>query len=103
MLAMGHALDRVFGQLVTVVVLEVLFVVLLLQAAGPWYDHRWGVLVAFALGGMGAPLTLLVPYLITHDNAVAPVVLLLAAPVVNLVLRLIGHYLRLDRAHESLG
>ena len=81
---MSAALDRVFGHLVLVVLLEVLFVVLLLESAGPWYDHRWGVLVAFALGALGAPLTVLVPYLLTHDNAFAPVVLLIAAPLVNL-------------------
>ena len=98
---MGHALDRVMGQLLTVLVLEVLFVVLLLQADGPWYDQRWGVLVAFCLGGLGAPLTLLVPFLLAQDNTVAPVVLLLAAPVANLVLRFLGHYVRLDRPRPS--
>ena len=99
---MTEALDRVFGQFLLVVSLEVLFVVLLLASSGPWYDHRWGVLVGFALGGLGAPLTVLVPFLLTHDNTFAPAVLLLAAPVVNLMLRLFGIYLRVDRATDPV-
>ena len=95
---MTAALDRVFGHFVLVLALEVAFIVLLLQNGVAFYDHSWAVLVAFALGGLGAPLTLLVPYLLTHDNAFAPVVLLIAAPLVNLLLRFAGIYLKVDQA-----
>lgn len=95
---MNEALDRVFGHLALVLLLEVVFVLLLVQDGAAFYEQRWGILVAFALGALGAPLTVLVPYLLTHGNAFAPVVLLIAAPLVNLLLRFFGVYLRVDRA-----
>jgi hypothetical protein len=95
---LGHALDRVFGQLLLVAVCEVLFFVLVLQAAGPWYEQRYGVLAGLVLGALGAPLTILVPFLLSHDNGFASIVLLVAAPVVNLLLRFLGVYLRADQA-----
>ena len=95
---MTNALDRVFGHLLLVVVTEALFVVLVLQNPGAWYDKHWGALVAFGLGGLGIPWTLPVPYLITQDGALAPVLILLLAPLVNLFLRFIGFYVGADKA-----
>ena len=93
---MSRALDKVFGQLLLVVVCELAFLVLLLRADGPWYEQRYGVLAGLGLGALGAPLTVLVPYLLTHENGFAAVVLLVAAPLVNLLLRFLGSYLRVD-------
>lgn len=95
---MVHALDRVFGHLLLVVVTEVLFVVLVLQNPGAWFDKPWGAFVAFGLGALGLPWTLPVPYLVTQDGAVAPVLVLLLAPLVNLFLRFIGVYVGADKA-----
>jgi hypothetical protein len=100
---MTQALDRVFGHLLLVVVLEVVFVVQVATVGVEFYDSSWGVLVAFGLGALGAPTTLLVPYLLLHDNAFAAFVLLVAAPPVTLVLRFIGVYLRVDRRPEPLA
>lgn len=98
---MNAALDKVFGHLLLVALCEVLFVVLLLQADGPWHAQRYGVLAGLALGALGAPLTVLVPYLLAHDNGFAAVVLLVAAPLVNLFLRFMGVYLRADQARGA--
>jgi hypothetical protein len=95
---MTNALDRVFGHLLLVVATEALFVVLVLQNPGAWYDKHWGAFVAFGLGGLGIPWTLPVPYLITQDGALAPVLILLLAPLVNLFLRFIGFYVGADKA-----
>ncbi|MCW2501501.1 MAG: hypothetical protein JWN87_3177 [Frankiales bacterium] len=94
---MSEALDRVFGHLLLVVVLEAVFIAQVATSGVEFYNSSWGVLVAFALGALGAPWTLLVPYLLTHDNVFAAFVLLLAAPAITLVLRFIGVYLRVDR------
>lgn len=93
-----RALDRVFGHLLLVVACEVVFVLLVLQGTGTWYDDRWGALTAFALGGLGLPWTLPVPYLVTEGGVAAPVAVLLLAPVVNLFLRAVGYWLRADGA-----
>ena len=93
---MTHALDRVFGHLLLVIVTEVLFVVLVLQHPGSWFDKSWGAFVAFGLGALGLPWTLPVPYLITQDGALAPVLILLMAPLVNLFLRFVGVYVGAD-------
>ena len=95
---MTNALDRVFGHLLLVVVTEALFIVLVLQNPGAWYDKPWGAFVAFGLGGLGIPWTLPVPYLITQGGALAPVLILLLAPLVNLFLRFIGFYVGADKA-----
>lgn len=95
---MTNALDRVFGQLLLVVATEALFIVLVLQNPGAWYDKTWGAFVAFGLGGLGIPWTLPVPYLITQDGALAPVLILLLAPLVNLFLRFMGFYVGADKA-----
>ena len=93
-----RALDRVFGHLLLVVLCEVVFVLLVLRGSGTWFDDRWGALTAFALGGLGLPWTLPVPYLVTEGGGAAPVAVLLVAPVVNLFLRAVGYWLRADGA-----
>ncbi len=95
---MNRVLDRVFGQLLLVVLTEVLFVVLVLQNPGVWFDKPWGAFVAFGLGALGLPWTLPVPYLITQDKASLAVVVLLLAPAVNLFLRAVGIHVGADRA-----
>lgn len=95
---MVHALDRVFGHLLVVVLAEVLFVVLVLQNPGAWFDKPWGAFVAFGLGALGLPWTLPVPYLVTQDGALAPVLVLVLAPLVNLFLRFVGVYVGADKA-----
>jgi len=95
---MTEALDKVFGHLVLVVLCEVLFLLLVLQADGPWYEQRYGVLAALGLGALGVPFTVLVPYLVTQQNGFGAVGLLLAAPPALLLLRFIGVYLRADQA-----
>ncbi len=99
---MGAVLDKIFGHLLLVVLCEVLFLVLLLQADGPWHEQRYGVLAGLGLGTLGAPLTLLVPYLLAQDNGFAAVVMLVAAPAVNLFLRGAGIHLRADQAKSPL-
>lgn len=94
---MTAALDRVFGHLLLLVVAEVLFVVLVLQNPGAWFDKTWGAFVAFGLGALGMPWTFTVPYLVTEGGGVVPAVILLVAPLVNLFLRFMGYYLRVDR------
>ncbi len=95
---MMRAVDRVFGHLLLVVLTEVLFVVLVLQNPGAWFDKDWGAFVAFGLGALGIPWTLPVPYLVTQDKAGLAVIVLLLAPLVNLFLRLMGVYVGADRA-----
>ena len=94
---MTAALDRVFGHLLLVVLTEVLFVVLVLQNPGAWFDKTWGAFVAFALGALGMPWTFTVPHLVTQGGGLVPAVILLVGPVVNLFLRFMGYYLRVDR------
>lgn len=95
---MSDALDRVFGHLVLVVLCEVVFLVLVLQSDGPWYEQRYGVLGALGLGALGIPVTVLVPYLVTQQNGFGAVVLLVVSPLVVLMLRFFGIYLKVDRA-----
>ena len=94
---MTAALDRVFGHLVLVVVAEVLFFVLVLQNPGAWFDKTWGAFVAFGLGALGMPWTFTVPHLVTEGGGWVPAVILMVGPVVNLFLRGVGYYLRVDR------
>ena len=91
-------LDRVFGQLLLVAATEVLFVVLVLQNPGAWFDKTWGAFVAFGLGALGLPWTLPVPYLITRGSVGPAVAILLVSPVVNLFLRAVGIHIGADRA-----
>lgn len=100
---MSAALDKVFGHLLLVVLLEAVFVAQVATSGIAFYSSGWGVLVAFALGALGAPVTLLVPWLLVHDNAFAAFVLLLAAPAVTLAIRFIGAYLRVDRPADPLA
>lgn len=94
---MTAALERVLGHLVLLVVAEVLFFVLVLQNPGAWFDKTWGAFVAFGLGALGMPWTLTVPHLVTEGGGVVPAVILLIGPLVNLFLRFMGYYLRVDR------
>ncbi len=95
---MVQALDKVFGHLLLVVLCEVLFVLLVLAGDGPWFEQRYGVLAALGLGALGVPVTVLVPYLVTQDNAFSAVVLLVSAPPAVLLMRFLGVYLRADGA-----
>ncbi len=97
---MSRLLDRVFGHLLLVVLTEALFVVLVLQNPGAWFDKAWGAFVAFGLGALGIPWTLPVPYLITQDKVGPAVLVLLLAPVVNLFLRVVGVHVGADRAER---
>lgn len=99
---MSRVLDRVFGHLLLVVLTEALFVVLVLQNPGAWFDKTWGAFVAFGLGALGIPWTLPVPYLITQDKVGPAVLVLLVAPLVNLFLRAVGIHVGADRA-ERVG
>ena len=97
---MVQALDRIFGHLLLLVVTQALFVVLVLQNPGAWFDKPWGAFVAFGLGALGLPWTLPVPYLVTENGVLAPVLVLLLAPVVNLFLRFVGVYVGADKAER---
>lgn len=99
---MSDALDKVFGHLLVLVLTEVVFVVLVLQSPGHWFDKSYGAFSAFALGALGIPWTLPVPYLVTEGGGVVPAVVLLLAPLVNLFLRFMGYYLRADSARIPL-
>jgi hypothetical protein len=100
---MVHALDKVFGHLVLLVVLELAVVVPAIVGGGLAYHGAWGLLAVIALGGLGLPFTVLVPWMITNDQVFLPVTLLIAAPIGVFLLRFIGYYLRVDQPKNSLA
>jgi len=83
-------LDRVVGQLLLVLLLELGLI---------WaFDSTssWAELEVLAVGALGVPWTLAAPWLLVNDHDAAALAVLVAAPILNLAIRYWVAWNRLD-------